>query len=73
MLSLSAKLTAWGYLGKNLLLELAQTDFRLIIATIQVIWNIIHSTNSPLYRSQPTANLLILQHKFRMQISLDSK
>lgn len=73
MLSYSAKLTAWGYLDKNLLLQLAQTDFRLIIATVHVIWNIFPSTNSPLYRSQPTANLLILHDKFGMQISLDLK
>lgn len=72
-LSYSAKLTAWGYLDKNLLLELAQLDFRLIIATVHVIWNIFPSTNSPLYRNQPTANLLILQDNFRMRISLDSK
>lgn len=72
-LSYSAQFTAWGYLDKNLLLELAQADFRLITATVHVIWSIFPSANSPLYRSQPTANLLIFQDNFRMQISLDSK
>jgi len=55
------------------LLDLAQEDSRLIITTVYDILNIIPSTNSLLYMSQSAADLLILQDKFREQISLDLK
>lgn len=70
MVGYSGKPTSWGCMDKNLL-DLAQADSRLIITTLYVILNIIPSTNSSLYISQSTANLLILKDKFREQISLD--